>query len=101
MKRAPTDAPMPIPAFSPVLRPLLGSAVRVGSVVGELWVEIVRAVGGITAEELGVAGLVVTVDGVEEYRTLEGENGSNEEVDVVETMIIDEVDDDVGSDVDI
>ena len=44
-KSAPTEAPMPIPAFSPVLNPDLGSAVSVGRVVLEPCEEIVRAVG--------------------------------------------------------
>lgn len=54
MNRAPTEAPIPIPAFSPVLSPDLGSAMNVGRLVGELEVPIVRAVGGMADVELEV-----------------------------------------------
>lgn len=51
---APTEAPIPIPAFSPVLNPDLGSAVSVGRGVLKLCEEIVRAVGGTSVLELEV-----------------------------------------------
>lgn len=60
-KSAPTEAPIPIPAFSPVLKPDLGSGVRVGREVGELCVEIVRGVGGMSVLELEVVGDEVDV----------------------------------------
>ncbi|KAG4443417.1 hypothetical protein IFR05_001096 [Cadophora sp. M221] len=95
MKRAPTEAPIPMPAFSPVLRPVLGLAVRVGRLVGELWVEIVKAVGGMMEVELGVVGGVL-VDEVDEYNKDEDNDDSNDEVEVGGTRITGGMSEDVG-----
>ncbi|KAL5314169.1 hypothetical protein ACEPPN_018593 [Leptodophora sp. 'Broadleaf-Isolate-01'] len=84
-----------MPTFSPVPRPDLGLAVRVGRVVGAPWLEIVRAVGGVTEVELGVVGGVL-VDGVDKYCTLEDDDGSHDEVEIDGMMITAGMSEDVG-----